>query len=254
MTPRPTAPGLQRAIVSLAAAVSFLAHPVGPAPRGVAPGDLDVRFGRSGVVTTDLGGNDWCFAVAVQADHKLLCAGDTRNDNGLRDFALVRYKAAGVIDRSFGSRGTVTTDFGGDDWQRAVAIQADGRIVGGGQADVGDRDFGLARHWPDGSSDATFGSGGTVTTDFGAHDWVNALAIQADGKILAAGVTTQGEATSDVAVARYLQDGSMDQAFGSGGLAILDLGGGDVARSVAIQSDWKILVGGYTGSRVELSD
>src|SRR5438093_12884684 len=130
MTPRAATPDLSRAIVSMAAVVSLLVHPAGPATGGVAPGDLDVTFGQDGVVTTDLGGNDWCFAVAVQADHKLLCAGDTRNDNGLRDFALVRYKAAGVIDRSFGSRGTVTTDFGGDDWQRAVAIQADGRIVG----------------------------------------------------------------------------------------------------------------------------
>jgi uncharacterized delta-60 repeat protein len=93
-----------------------------------------------------------------------------------------------------------------------------------------------------------------VTTDFGANDWANALAIQTDGRILAAGASTSGGGASDFIIARYKEDGSLDQSFGLGGHVIMDLGGGEVARSLAIQPDGKILVGGYGGHRTQLTD
>jgi uncharacterized delta-60 repeat protein len=98
------------------------------------------------------------------------------------------------LDPSFGTGGTVTTDLiGGAD---ALVVQVDGKLVAAG---VAGEDFGLARYNPNGTLDPSFGTGGTVTTDFaGTSDNAFALAVQADGKLVAA-----GGAGSDFAMARY---------------------------------------------------
>ncbi len=95
--------------------------------------------------------------------------------------------AAG-LDPSFGSGGEVTTSFTfGHDAIAAIAVQADGKFVAVGNADS-DAEFALARYNPDGSLDSTFGDGGKVTTDFTKDgDWADAVAVQPDGKIVAAG-------------------------------------------------------------------
>src|SRR5262245_36209633 len=105
---------------------------------------------------------------------------------------------AGDLDPSFGAGGTVTTDFSGSsDIGEAVAIQANGRIVVGGQScsplPSGTCDFSLARYLSSGVLDASFGTGGKVTTDFGGtYDAGQSLALQADGKIVLAGYTCLG--------------------------------------------------------------
>src|SRR5262245_12063781 len=106
----------------------------------------------------------------------------------------------GALDPTFGSGGLVTTDFGGSDSAQAVAIQSDGKIVAAGSSGG---DFALARYNADGSLDASFGGGGKVTTDFGGFDAASALAVQPDGRIVAAG---RG-GTGDMALARYNADG-----------------------------------------------
>src|SRR5438132_14751 len=111
----------------------------------------------------------------------------------------------GDLDSSFGTGGKVTTDFGGtDDAATAVAIQANGKIVVAGSSGAtceGPFDFGLARYNTDGTPDITFGTGGKVTTNFGgSDDQASAVAIQADGKIVAAGFT-DASGTHDFALA-----------------------------------------------------
>ena len=99
----------------------------------------------------------------------------------------------------------------------------------------------------DGDRDLTFGANGVVTTDFGVKfDSGSAVAVQADGKIVAAGTSYVG--FGDFAIARYNADGSLDTTFGAGGQVTLDLAGGsgDVARALAIQADGKIVVAGET--------
>ena len=94
----------------------------------------------------------------------------------------------------------------------AVAVQPDGKIVVAGlAATVAGQitDFALVRYNPDGTLDQSFGNHGIVTTDIGGDDVAVALAIQADGKIVAAG--TAGE---HIALARYMPDGSLDPTFG----------------------------------------
>ena len=102
----------------------------------------------------------------------------------------------------------------------------------------------------DGGIDTTFGTGGRVTTDFGPYDdEANAVAIQSDGKIVAAGTT--GGTDRDFALARYNTDGTLDTTFGTGG-RVTTYSSTDpsyfydaTASAVAIQSDGKIVVAGY---------
>lgn len=97
-----------------------------------------------------------------------------------------------------------------------------------------------------GDLDPTFGMGGKVTTDLGADDEILAIAVQPDGKILAAGETFNSATNdSDVALARYTPNGSLDLSFGSGGVVTTDLGGNiDYADAIALQPDGKIVVSG----------
>ena len=100
-----------------------------------------------------------------------------------------------------------------------------------------------------GQLDRTFGSGGKVLTDIGTEssDYANAVAIQTDGKIVAAGTTWQGASRSDVALVRYTGGGIADTSFGTGGIVVTDLGGSeDEALAVAIQRDGKIVVAGHS--------
>ncbi len=109
----------------------------------------------------------------------------------------------------FGSGGKVTTDFSGFDGAAALALQPDGKVVVAGSSSpfVGNANFALARYNPDGSLDPTFGSGGTVITDFGGNgDGAAALALQPDGKIVVAGSAGPSSGLRDFALARYKGD------------------------------------------------
>src|SRR5262249_58386374 len=103
------------------------------------------------------------------------------------------------------------------------------RVQGGPEPD----DFALARYLPDGQLDTSFNGTGRLATDFGGEDHVNGLAIQDDGRIVAAGRTTIG--VSQFALARYLKNGRLDQAFGSGGRVTNDFGTSAAAAAVAVQ-------------------
>ncbi|RNL73939.1 hypothetical protein EBF04_29975 [Streptomyces sp. I6] len=170
-------------------------------------GTLDAAFGTGGLVTTDFGPGsfDQASGVAVQADGKIVAAG-LSDTGGLGDFALARYNTNGTLDAAFGTGGLVTTDFGGStDQAFGVVLQADGKIVAAGSSTTGGTDdFALARYDTNGTLDATFGTGGLVTTDFGpgSFDQAFGVAVQADGKIVAAGLSDTG-GTDDFALARY---------------------------------------------------
>ena len=224
-------------------------NPTNPATPAVdpppAPGSLDTTFGAGGIVTTP---NMAGLGTAIQADGKIVVAG-TNDSNA--DFTLVRYETDGTLDASFGINGIVTTAIGsGLDIGYDVAIQVDGKIVVAGFSDNGSNsDFALVRHKTDGTLDASFGTGGIVTTAIGSgseHGY--AVAIQADGKIVVAGFSENGSNTG-FALVRYGTDGTLDASFGSGGIVTTAIGSGsDRGYDVAIQSDGKIVVAGYSES------
>jgi uncharacterized delta-60 repeat protein len=180
--------------------------------------------------------------VAIQPDGKIVAAGFGEVGLYVADFALARYNRDGSLDRSFGSGGKLLTDFGNGSDSKAfdIAIEPDGKIVAAGQSSAsGSYDFALARYNRDGSLDSSFGSGGRVLTDFGSFDEIQAVAIQPNGKIVAA-----GEGASQFALARYNRDGSLDQSFGSGGKILTDLGPSRFAWAVAIEPAGKIVAAG----------
>src|SRR6266508_6659951 len=169
-------------------------------------------------------------------------------------FAVASAQAApGDLDTSFGTGGKVTTSFGSRyDEIDGLVLQPDGKIVAAGRATVGGvSKFGLARYNTDGSLDASFGTGGKVTTALGSNTAGRGLALQPDGKIVVTGYTYTGP-TDLFALARYHADGSLDSSFGTGGTVTTAFAGGyDVGFRVALQPDGKILVVGfdYDGTR-----
>lgn len=217
-----------------------------------AAGDLDPTYGANGKVVVHLAQNADPEAVKVQADGKAVIAGVTLVYNAAANdyfaqFLVMRFETNGAVDASFGTNGAAVTGFfGRNDVALDLAIQPDGKIVAVGQTENRSQDFALARYNPDGSLDSTFGSGGKVVTDFsGSFDGAQAVALQTDGKIIAAGFATAFGTGSDFALARYNLDGSLDNTFGTGGKATSDFSGdSDVIAGLAVQPDGKIVAAG----------
>jgi uncharacterized delta-60 repeat protein len=172
-------------------------------------GTPDTDFGTSGIFTHDITfSGDIGYGLARQADGKLILVGRANVANMSSDFAIARYLSNGTLDQSFDTDGKLTTDFsaGVNDWARDVAIQPDGKIVVAGYAlsQITQRDFALARYETNGALDTSFDTDGRVMTDFfGLTDTANAVALQANGRIVVAGSTRNGEVTN-IALARYL--------------------------------------------------
>lgn len=222
-----------------------------------ADGGLDQTFGSGGQVITQLSPEPTSNinAIKVQADGKLIAAGDISN-NFAADFAIARYHPDGSLDSSFGIGGVATTDFlGQQDTALGVAIQSDGKIVAAGYASSSDAhfNFALARYNIDGGLDATFGSGGKVTTDFFSNDdEAIAIAVLSDGRIVVVGLASDTSGVSDFAIARYNVNGSLDTSFGANGTVTTDFSGShDVAMSLAIQSDGKVVTAGSSVNAFE---
>jgi len=213
---------------------------------------LDTTFAGDGIASTDLGNDlfipDSARAVARQNDGKLVVAGPAGGitaSTTLVDFGLARYEADGSPDASFGTGGIVRTPISvlANDTAWAVLVQSDGRLVAAGES-AGN--VALARYESDGSLDATFGSGGLVTTDAGGLDVALAIIQQTDDKLVVAGRSVDAiNGDSEVLLARYESDGSLDGGFASGGLLVLDVDGGDdAARALVVQADGKLVVAG----------
>lgn len=151
--------------------------------------------------------------------------------------------APGDLDATFGSGGIVVTPIGSSARASDLAIQPDGKIVAGGTASLPSgpffvSSFALARYQPDGRLDTSFGSGGIVT---GPCCGASALALQPDGKVVLAGSTSRANRASFGIVSRYGPNGSLDDTFGSGGVAEGPDGG---FADLVLQPDGKIVAAG----------
>mgnify|MGYP001132845754 CR=1 FL=1 len=213
-------------------------------------GSLDETFSGDGLVITQVGsGNAVIMDVVIQADGKIVVAGEAEGVI-TSDFALARYNADGSLDTTFDGDGWLTTDIAfGDDSARAIVLQADGKIVVAGNAYSGSHNFALARYHPDGSLDTSFDGDGKLTSDFsGGTDLAFDLALQVDGKIVVAGEATVAS-NIDFGLARYNANGSLDTTFSGDGKLVTDFNTGyDHASGLALQSDGKIVVAGYTSA------
>jgi uncharacterized delta-60 repeat protein len=169
-------------------------------------GSLDPSFSGDGKVKIDVAeGGDFALGVTIAPDGRILAAGGTGSDGSNPMFGLIRLATDGTLDHLFNDGGRVTTDFtGGSDYASGVAIQADGRVVAVGEAasDGSNSKFAVARYNADGTPDTSFSGDGKTKNDFmPGEDGAADVAIQADGKIVAAG---RAGASGMFAVARYL--------------------------------------------------
>lgn len=228
-------------------------------------GSIDSAFGTSGSVRTFINGgyatNDEAMSVAIQSDGKIVAVGFSEDVSGNYAFALARFNTDGSIDSAFGTSGSVRTFINGgyaaNDGAYSLAIRSDGKMVAAGSSgDASNNNdaFALVRLDTDGSIDNTFGTSGSVRIFVNGGDSTNdaaySLAIQSDGKIVAAGYSGDASGNSAFAVARFDTNGSIDSTFGTSGSTRAFIGGGDstndCAYSMAIQSDSRIVTAGFS--------
>ncbi|MBA4121216.1 MAG: VCBS repeat-containing protein [Acidobacteria bacterium] len=227
------------------------------------PGSLDASFGSGGkVVGSSATTSDGQNAVALQTDGKIVVAGTLGGK-----FAVFRFNTNGTPDTTFGTNGSVTTEFypgfGGS--ANAIVIQPEGRIVAGGSTNksggslLDGTDFAVARFLSNGSLDASFGSGtGRMISNI-ANDRVKDIAVQPDGKIVITGdalerVASQVYIGRNIFAIRYNADGTPDATFGNNGTATASyristacpvLNEPHNSEALALQPDGKIIVTGY---------
>jgi len=229
--------------VALAVAAPVLGNRLGS-------GDLDPSFGNHGKVTSDFpGGQEAIHSIAIDAKGRIVAGGGQGRRSGYSWFELARYsRNTGRLDRSFAGAGYVKTKFGGFPSSiRSVAIDSRGRIVAAGArcGEFPDCAIALARYMPDGRLDRSFSHDGRVTTGFEQRAFANSLAIDSRGRIVVAGLA--GADHPHFMLARYRPSGTLDPAFGSGGVAATDFPDGpDWAEDVTIDSRGRIVAAGVS--------
>lgn len=224
-------------------------------------GALDSGFGAAGEADVHFGsafGSEQATAVALTAAGQIVLAGQVNDTNDVDSIALARLNDNGSVDDSFGpnQNGTVVGIFPLStlNGARAMAIESDGKIVtAGGAWPSSGRVFSVSRYNEDGTLDASFGSGGTVQTDMTSIDpkyanYAEAVAIDSQQRIIVAGQVNHSGLGTDIALARYEPDGSLDTTFGNGGIVVtaLEPGADNEANAVAIDANGNILVAGAT--------
>jgi uncharacterized delta-60 repeat protein len=229
-------------------------------------GTLDKSFGRKGTLTTQFRDDTWSLPakVLVQPDNRVIAVGysvgfTTRKNVPVPDqIVMARYLPDGKLDSEFGERGLVQFEVPNAlpvcrVEINTAALQNDGKILAGGwtrNQENGFENYLLVRFHSDGSVDESFGVGGIVELDLGNLFEVYVdVALQEDGSIVALGKQQPSEWSTDaITLMRFDPQGVLDSSFGSGGIVIEDLfdnpADSEGMRSIAIQPDGKIVVGG----------
>ena len=221
-------------------------------------GTLDTSFGVRGKARAPmLTSRATARSVAMQSDGKIVTAGNAEIAQSGQAFAVTRHNTDGSLDTTFGNSGIVTTTVGANSVPKAraysVLVQPDGKILVGGTASPADGvpepyNFALVRYNPNGTLDTSFGTGGIVLSNPAYTDVIYDLALQPDGKIVAAGSNVAFGRGGAMVMMRYNQNGSVDDLFGSGGKIINYCAYYCEARSVLVQADGKIVAVGSGGT------
>jgi hypothetical protein len=192
-----------------------------------ANGSLDSSFDPGSGVNGLVG------SIVVQSDGKVLIGGYFFTVNGTNRYSIARLNANGSLDSSFNSGPTAT---GGG--FSSVAVQPDGKVLIGG--------YGIARLKSDGSPDTNFISLSILDYDGYSAGWLESVAVQSDGKVLISGEFLTVNGTNRNGIARLNANGSLDSSFNPGTV----LGYANEISSIAVQSDGKVLIGGYSPGQI----
>jgi len=218
-------------------------------------GNRDLTFSVDGIVLTDFGPSvDDAYSVLVTPNGKIVLAGCGYTGIDYHwDFLVVRYNSDGTLDQSFGENGRAYSNLSGsNEFAYAACLQEDGKIVTAGH-EYETLDIVLMRFNTDGSLDNTFGTEGKVATDIDhVINEAYCLAIQPDGRIIAAGSTQYTSVNMDITLVRYNPDGSLDNTFSVDGIVVTSFSEyTDVAKAIALQTDGKILIAGGSDDGVD---
>ncbi len=218
-----------------------------------ANGRPDQTFADKAFRFIDLGSGSEANAIVLQADGKILVAGTdgTRGANDF-DFLLVRLDTDGRFDPDFGREGRVTTSFGKDfDSVLGLLVQPDGAILAVGFAGNGKRyNLAMARYQSNGRLDSGFAKQGLAVDSTSSNSLAFAASLLPGGRILVVGgIGANGN--EDFLIMRYQANGQPDSSFVAQAGFLLDLGAGEIAVSVLVDSGASALVVGSStaGSR-----
>ena len=197
-------------------------------------GDLETGFGDEGfAIATFAGSNDRAHSIAVDSQDRIVAAGFS--ESGDREVAVARFTSGGQLDPSFDIDGRAFYNGGGMEEANGVAVDSQDRPVIAGR--VESDHFAVARLEADGYPDPSFGSAGVSVAPLGEIAY--GVAIDPQGRIVAAGRNTPG-----FEVARFLADGELDEGFGSGGGTQTVIGGGSIARALALDGAGRAVLAG----------
>lgn len=217
-----------------------------------ADGTLDTDFGDQGVARINFGQDslDTGFAVALQADGKILAGGAARMGT-ITNIGLVRFDSNGVLDVSFGDDGKVLIDLGGLEYITDLGLQSDGKIIGAGR--FGNQ-FLVIRLNIDGELDDSFGDSGIVVEGFTENFRQEAfgVAVLGDDSIIVAGGGIRSGfgpgSGSTISLLKLTADGALDATFNATGKLALTIDGRSWARSVAVDDLGRFVVAGFGGA------
>ena len=204
-----------------------------------ANGSSDSGFGTGGRMRTTIRNFNGLNDVALQTDGKIIVTGQTGDTQAAWDYVTVRYNSNGSLDDTFGAGGIVITNVSQVDFSYNVAVQADGKVLINGTS-------GIVRYNANGSIDTSFAVNGIFTPGFGISVG-RGLAIQQNGKIVAAGQGYQGNSPFRFTLTRLNPNGSPDTSFGTNGNVFTPIGNqSSGSNALALQPDGKIISGGFT--------
>lgn len=222
-------------------------------------GTPDVNFGTNGFFLLDVYTfDDYLIDIIVQSDGKILACGSA--NNGTNDYALVlRLNSDGTLDISFGTGGMYLGTYGSGNFKaNVITKKVSGEYVFGGEYhDVSSDGILIAQLLDNGSLDNAFNTNGYLLSDLSpSGDFVYDLKFDNNGKIVVAGCYNETFSLPDDSqffIARLFDNGVFDATFDTDGIATSDFGPyNDQAYALAIQTDNKYLVGGYTWTNTTL--
>ncbi len=214
-------------------------------------GTLDSTWGTAGLAKYTLAStSETGWAMTQQPDGKILVAGNAAGG----DFGIVRFNTNGSLDTTFSTDGFESVNFGGTDSASSIALAPDGKILLAGSTSAGTGDWAVARLTASGSLDSSFSNDGKDTLDWGSlTDSARTVAVQQDGRFVVGGGAFISGFGTEMAVARYNVDGTLDTTFDSDGRKIMPSQPTvfEETRTVAVQADGNLLVlGGYASTYV----
>jgi uncharacterized delta-60 repeat protein len=219
-------------------------------------GQIDSTFGINGVALSNFNSGGNGLSMAIDNQNNIISVGHIIDSNNY-NFAAIKFNSSGIIDTTFASNGIFIFDFGFDDFCNSVAVQPDNKIILSGYSFTWDgfntnsifNQFSIIRLNSNGSIDSTFGNNGKFELNYDPIDCAgNAISLQSDGNIVVSGRYNNGNITTFCAI-RLTQNGILDTTFGYNGITTIQLDTlykEDEAICLKIQSDNKILIGGYT--------